>query len=917
MNELLEDSDRLAKLTALLPGMVYQFRMYPDGRWCFPYASEGIRPLFGLSPEDVRNDAAPLFNTLYPEDRQGICDSVHESARNLTLWHRQFRVVQKNGNIIWVEGQAQPERLEDGSTLWHGFDSDITHRRRVEEAARERESLFRKMADSSPMFISMIGPTGETEYLNKTLTDFTGRPLKVIQEQGWLKDLHPDDRDIIMEGMGEKMASQQPFETVVRHLRHDGTYRSVAYWGRPWYREDGTFAGYLSSGIDVTDQKAAQDEVLKVRDQLNSILVSLPEVVYSISLDLKTHYFVSPATQSVYGVPVEDFLADGDLWAKMVHPDDNDKLNQGLAELFQTGATSMELRIIKPDGTVGWINDRARVIKDPNGIPMRVDGVVSDITERIRAAQELRQARDAAQAASRHKSEFLANMSHEIRTPMTAILGYSHLLTSGHPTPSEQAQWSRNIRQNSDYLLNLLSDILDISKIEAGQIDLQPEPLSPWDLAQTVISLMNPRATEKMLTLDLARFGPTPALVNVDATRLKQILVNLVSNAIKFTDKGSVSIEMSSEADEATGHHNLIFVVADTGIGIDPDKVHQLFKPFSRINDGTPTGIRPGTGLGLVIAAQFARMMGGDITLESVPEQGSRFTVKIDAGKTSDLKFIDDSDASPIGADTANDTLSPDALTGLRILVTDDNPDNQRIIKFIVEQAGAVVELAGHGGEATQRILSPGTRSPIDLVLMDMQMPICDGYTATRILRNRGYTLPIIALTAYTMSGDRQKCLDAGCTSYLTKPVVPETLIQEVAKFTPSKKNQNASLAQVWAQSVPHTHTPKTSSTKANPALAAMLANPRYARLVKEYIAGLEQTRALILQYIDTADFDALRVVSHRLKGSGTSYGFPEITRTGAACEAAIKTGQPMSDIAGLAHALVAEIDNARHTPGL
>ncbi len=792
MDELLEDSERLAKLTALLPGMVYQFRMYPDGRWCLPYSSDGIRQLFGVDPEEVRLDATPAFGAIHPEDRPGVEQSVHQSASTLSLWHTRFRITRDHGGWIWVEGQARPERLPDGSTLWHGFISDITER------------------------------------------------------------------------------------------------------------------------------KAVQDEVLRVRDQLNAIMISLPEVIYSVSLDYKTHYFIGPATLSVFGRPVEYFLNDENLWSKVIHSEDQNKLKRCRADLCCAGWCSMEVRIIKPDGSIGWVNDQARIIRDAAGKPLRIDGVVSDITGRIQAAQELRQARDAAEAASRHKSEFLASMSHEIRTPMTAILGYSHLLTSGRPTPSEQSQWSRNIRQNSDYLLNLLSDILDISKIEAGQIDLQPEPLNPWELVQSIGALMSPRASEKLLMLDVNRFGPTPVTVTLDATRLKQILVNLASNAIKFTDKGSVQIEMSSEPSEAGDRHYLVFTISDTGIGIDPDKHDRLFKPFSRINDGTPSGIRPGTGLGLVTAAQFAKMMGGNITVESVPGQGSRFTVKIDVGPTLHLQFVDDSSPCKPASDAIANPMSPDALSGTRILVTDDNPDNQRIIKFILEQSGAIVELADHGCEATQRIMHPGTRSPIDLILMDMQMPVCDGYTATRILRSKMYTLPIIALTAYTMAGDRQKCLDAGCTSYLTKPVVPDVLVQEVLKFLPPKDWQNAPLSQVWAKNtLTQAHPKPQPAQAANKALATMLSNPRFAKLVKEYVAGLDETRDQILTHLEGNDLDALRVAAHRLKGSGTSYGFPEITRAGAACEAAIKTGQPIDQITVLAHDLVAQIDLARTTPGI
>ncbi len=877
--------------------MVCQFRLFKDGRCCFPYASPRIAEIFRLEPHEIKTDGTKLFERIHPDDLARINAAVRESATHLTPLHEQFRIRFRDGVTTWAESRAQPERLEDGSVLWHSFVTDITHQKLIEETSAKREFLFRKMADASPVFIWMFGADGHVEYANKTMLDFLGCPLQRVLGTGWRNFVHPDDLAASYSQLLMRMEASEPFHYLVRTLRHDGVYRTTANWARPWFHDDGTLGGYIGSSIDITEQKAAQDDIIKMRDQFDSILSSLPEVVYSLSPDFNTVYFVGSATEHVYGRPAQDFINDTDLWLKVIHPNDLFKIDHFMDDLHRHGQACVEYRIIKPDGSLGWVSDKARIIRDKSGASVRVDGVIVDITSRVETDAQLRAARTAAENASRHKSEFLASMSHEIRTPMTAIVGYAHLLTSGRPTQQEQALWSGHIRRNSDYLLNLVNDILDLSKIEAGQLELQLQPIDPWNAVQNVIDLMAPRASEKLIALNISRRGETPSQITTDGTRLRQILVNIVSNAVKFTDRGSISLEMSSASDPISGNSSLVFTITDTGIGIDPAKLQQLFKPFSRVSENTTGSIRPGTGLGLAIARNFAVMLGGTITVESVPGQGSRFTVSINAGPTSQLTFIpQDNLPAPALAAPAS-PLTPNTLAGVRILVTDDNPDNQRIVEFMLEQAGATVELANHGCEATDRIMTPAGKPPIDLVFMDMQMPVCDGYTATRMLRSRGFTLPVIALTAFTMAGDRQKCLDAGCTSYLTKPVVPDTLVQEALRFLPRRAGTPANNA-----------APVRDRKPLNP----MLANPRFSKLVKDYIEGLDETRQFILTNLDNADFDALRILSHRLKGSGTSYGFPEITQSAAACEAAIKSGKPVAEVTTCAHHLIAQLDSAR-----
>lgn len=396
------------------------------------------------------------------------------------------------------------------------------------------------------------------------------------------------------------------------------------------------------------------------------------------------------------------------------------------------------------------------------------------------------------------KSEFLANMSHEIRTPMTAVLGYADLLLSEgdiSKAPSHRIQAIESIIRNGQHLLRIINDILDLSKIEAGKLEIERLSCSPVEVISDVGQLMRLNAEAKGLFLTVEQDGPIPAETRTDPTRLRQILVNLIGNAIKFTESGGVRLVVRT-ADQ-DGYGKLEMAVSDSGIGLSRDSLTNIFAPFAQADSST-TRQYGGTGLGLAVSKRLAELLGGGIAVTSQSGEGSCFTLWIPIEPTGQLRMVDAPSAvQSMEGSCQGSATSGDTTLDCRVLLVEDGRDNQRLISFLLEKAGAEVEIAENGQVAIERVdLAEDSCAPFDLVLMDMQMPLLDGYEATRRLRAEGRQIPIIALTANAMATDRQKCLEAGCSDYLSKPVDRRVLIQTIANHLPCRSLSSESSAE-------------------------------------------------------------------------------------------------------------------------
>lgn len=404
--------------------------------------------------------------------------------------------------------------------------------------------------------------------------------------------------------------------------------------------------------------------------------------------------------------------------------------------------------------------------------------LITDITERIIFEETLKKSKQDAEAANKAKSQFLANMSHEIRTPLNAILGLSEMLLTNHNSINQRTLWLNKIIKNSEHLKNVIDSVLDLSKIEAGKMSVYIQKTSIAAIIAQVRSLLQPLASEKKINLKFEVLGEIPAYIFSDMSKVIHILLNIVGNSIKFTPHGSVTIQVSGFKNK--DKYFIKFLIKDTGVGISQETCKNLFLPFSQA-DNSMTRRFGGTGLGLVLSKQLALALGGDIVLEeSLPGLGSIFSATIEAGVVDFSHTITNFEnliSDP--HEKIDEIIKLVQLTDFKVLLVEDSPENQLVVQNFLETAGAKVDVASDGQQGVE-MAENGNHA---LIIMDIQMPIMDGYTAASLLRNNGYNKPIIAFTAHAFEEEKQKCLQIGFTDFLSKPIRKTDLLQCVSKY--------------------------------------------------------------------------------------------------------------------------------------
>ena len=467
--------------------------------------------------------------------------------------------------------------------------------------------------------------------------------------------------------------------------------------------------------------------------------------------------YVSPAYEEIWGRRCQDLYERPMDWTDAIHPEDRERVEQTYLQKALQGDFDQEYRIVRPDGSMRYIRDRGFPIHDENGRPYRIAGIAQDVTEQ-KKAEELRLAKESAEKANQAKSRFVANMSHEIRTPMSGIIGMSELLLKSD-LPAADREYAENVRSSAETLLELLDGILDFSKIEAGKLDIEAVPFQLREEILKISGLLTSRAVANGIELRLVLAEELPDWMIGDAPRLRQVLMNLLGNAIKFTRRGHVELEIRQESRHGD-QVGIYFAVHDSGIGIAPEAQQYLFDPFTQADSSTSRNFG-GTGLGLAISKSLVEAMGGVIGVESQPEAGSTFWFTLDFAP-----------AEPPDEEVVSEKVAEAAgppLDSYCILVVEDNRVNQLLARKQLEVLGFRADVADNGIVALEAI----ERKNYDLILMDCQMPELDGYEVTRRIRRRqrgNWQVPIVALTAHAMKGDREKCLAAGMNDYISKP---------------------------------------------------------------------------------------------------------------------------------------------------
>jgi PAS domain S-box-containing protein len=701
------------------------------------------------------------------------------------------------GETVFLSTKG-PIRDSNGQIIGlFGIARDITERKQAEAILSRSEERLEHALDATQDGIwDWNIATGEVYFSPQWARLLGYAPEEVPPNvEFFFTILHPEDVERVKQSLDEHFAGLIAVKQgEVRLKTKSGDYRWFFDRGKIVARdEDGQPLRMVGTISDITERKQMELALQSSEAKFRAIAQSSPIPIVLSDEHLRIT-FLNPAFIQTFGYDLTDVPSLLD-WRPKAYPDPEYRtwvIREWEAEIKRSSESRstfspLELKIRCKDGSVRF------ALASATPILSGIDGarliMLVDVTERRNIENNLVAARAAAEAANLAKSEFLANMSHEIRTPLTAMMGYVDMLyeeATDSQITEHRLQVVNTIKNSGSHLLTILNDILDLSKIEANRMSVEQVDTRLIDVLSEVEKLMFPKAAGKGINLSVLFSNPLPDTIKCDPTRLRQILLNLVGNATKFTETGSVTISAGSL--NRDGAPRLIVDITDTGPGIAPNKVHQLFTLFGQA-DGSITRKHGGAGLGLSLSRRFANIMGGNVLLlHSELGKGSCFRIDLPLLASPGSVLI--ADYSATQAPVRPESLPAQMKLSGRILLAEDGPDNQRLIAFILRKAGATVETADNGAIALSMLdQAEESKTPFDLLLTDIQMPEMDGYTLATTLRERGSKLPIIALTAYAMADDREKCIRAGCNDYATKPIDKAVLIATCAAWIDRSKS--------------------------------------------------------------------------------------------------------------------------------
>jgi PAS domain S-box-containing protein len=967
--------------------------------------------LIGLSATaDLNLSLEVLLSTVHPEDLEEVMDSLAAAVASGEPYRHEYRCLRMNGEVRWLAGRGQILAAAGGEMRLVGTVTDITDRKLLEVKLRTAtESLNLAQAAAGVATFDFDYRHGRHS-CSDNFHELLGVPLStpLHDTSALLACVHRQDFARVRRGPVHATADEPEFRNEFRVCHLDGRERWIGEKGHVTFRHDGTVARIVGALVDITDLKQAQAALGSIEGRLERALRGTQDGLWEIDLVTKAHWYGYRFAE-ILGYSAAELSSSPDKFAALVHPEDLERVKAHVEDHLAKGTVlDVEFRVRHKAGHYEWVRSRAQAERDLHGTPMRLSGAMQLITDRKLAEQASLEAKLAAEAANRAKSSFVANLSHEIRTPMNGVLGMSQILAETS-LDDTQREYLDIIRSSAKALLSLINGVLDLSKIEADRLELENVEFNLFQLLYETIAATVLQATAKGIELIVTLEPDVPGQVFADPGRLRQMVLNLVGNAVKFTHEGYIALHASAGPD-AAGHLALTIEVTDSGIGIPPDRLDRLFQAFSQV-DSTTTRHYGGTGLGLSIVRRLAELMGGEAGVRSQPGEGSTFWVRVriepaakqpsyePVGRGRRILIVDDLalsreslikklklfdydsvavesvaaalamleqddrfdlvladehmplrggmdllaalrnserfatlplilmtlfGADPDAAEPAHrpnavglkplrasalSLLLDQVLTGKtphisgskavadtkplfrgsRVLLVEDNPVNQRVAQRLLQKLSAEVTVANNGEEALARC----SEKQFDVVLMDCQMPVMDGFTATRLIREREQSggekrLPIIALTANVMSEDRERCVAAGMDAHLGKPIEPQQMIDTLSRF-------------LKEQAVP----PAIDLEALRQITGGDADFER--ELADTFVASGDQALAEIIAALKVSDYDTVRQRAHALKGASANIHAASLSTTASSLESAART-QATPAINGLVEELAQKL---------
>ena len=933
-----------------------------------------------------------LLCTIHPQDLEAVIDALSNAVTTGLPYSQEYRSLRIDGDIRWLAGRGQVLTDSDNSQVRIvGTLTDITDRKQLEVQLRAATESLNVAHTAAGVATFDFDKSHKVLCCSDNLYELRGVPsgTPLDDTDRMLARVHRQDIALLRAAPLTATADNPDYRCEYRICHEDGRVRWIGEKGQVTYRPNGRLARIVGALVDITDLKLAQAALGSTESRLERALRGTQDGLWEVDLVRQSNWYGYRFAE-LLGYTAEELGSSLDRFHALLHPEDRERVHANIeAHLQGDAACDVEFRVLHKAGHYEWMRARAQADRDADGTPLRLSGAMQLITDRKLAEQASLDAKLAAEAANRAKSSFLANLSHEIRTPMNGVIGMSQILAET-ALDDTQREYLDIIRSSAKALLSLINGVLDLSKIEADRLELENVEFDLIHLLYETIAATALQTTAKGIELIITVEPHVPAQVRADPGRLRQMILNLVGNAVKFTHEGYIALHASA-APDACGQMALTIEVTDTGIGIPPDRLDRLFKSFSQIDSST-TRHYGGTGLGLSIVRSLAELMGGEAGVRSEPGKGSTFWVRVKVepapvqptcepvGTGRRILIVDDLAASrdsltkklalygfesvavegvdaalslldqdprfdlvladehmplrggmdllatlrlsarfatlplilltlfgaerdetepqhrpsaiglkPIRANTLCNLIdqvltgktphasAPKAaaeymptFAGAKILLVEDNPVNQRVAQRLLQKLSAQVTVANNGEEALERLAA----GSFDVVLMDCQMPVMDGFTATRRIRElearkaSGKRLPIIALTANVMSEDRENCLAAGMDAHLGKPIEPKQMIDTLSRFLKEEIVPPAIDLEALRQ-----------ITGGDAEFERELADT--------FVASGDKCLAEIIAALKVSDYDTVRKRAHALKGASANIHAVSLSSAASSLESA------------------------------